>query len=85
MNLGKKEFAEIISKLAVLATQNDEIKADLREHIRRTTNLEGRTESIEKHVHMVQGILKFLAFTGAGLVGLSTIGGVIVSYWLTKG
>ncbi len=74
-----------MASLAKLETQNIEIKSDLKEHIRRTSNLEGRTESIEMHVHQVQGIFKFLAWTAGLLTLVATIGGVLVSYWTAKG
>jgi hypothetical protein len=84
MELGKKEFAEIMAKLAVLEVKLDDNAADLKEHIRRTANLEGRTESIEAHVHQVQGAFKLIAWVGGILTVLATVGGVLVSHWTTK-
>jgi hypothetical protein len=80
-----KDVADIKTTLAEIKLGNKEIKEDLKEHIRRTSNLEGRTESIEKHVHQVQAIFKFLAWTGGVLTLVVAIGGVLVSYWTTKG
>jgi hypothetical protein len=83
MWLGRKEFTEIMTALTELKVESREIKADLKEHIRRTANLEGRTESIEVHVHQVRGIFKFLAMVGGTLTVLGAIGGVLVSFWTT--
>lgn len=85
MWLGRKEFTEIMTALTELKVESKEIKSDLKEHIRRTANLEGRTESIEIHVHQVRGIFRFLAWTGGVITLLATVGGVLVSYWTTKG
>lgn len=36
----------------------------LDEHVRRSTNLEDRVEPLEKHMHMVQGVIKLLGLLG---------------------
>ena len=45
---------------STLAAQHEALK----DHIRRTNLLEEKVEPIEKHVHMVNGVSKFLAFVG---------------------
>lgn len=47
---------------------------DLQEHMRRTNLLEAQIKPIEKHVHMMQGAMKFL---GAVAVVVGIIEGIL--------
>lgn len=60
-----KDMVEVKTSLA-------RIEENLKEHMRRTFNLEGRAESIEKHIHMVQGVGAFIGLLAliASIVGV---------------
>lgn len=63
-----KDMMEVKTSLA-------RIEENLKEHMRRTHNLEGRAESIEKHVHMVQGVFGFLGI----LALIATVGAFVAT------
>lgn len=76
-----KDVSDIKASLSRLEAHQVEIKEDLKDHIKRTANLEGRTESIEAHVHMVQGVMKFMAFLSIVAAIVGTIVSVYFSFF----
>ena len=65
-----REFTEIKSSLA-------RIEENLKEHMRRTAIQEGKMESVEKHVHAVQGAGVFIGI----LALVTTIVGAVFAYF----
>lgn len=51
---------EVFHVLTQLREAIARIEVNLAEHMRRTAIQEGKMESVEKHVHMVQGVIKFI-------------------------
>ena len=62
----KDELVSEITDIKVIMAKNT---ASLEEHIKRTNILEEKIRPIEKHVIMIQGVIKFLLF----LSGLAAI------------
>lgn len=55
---------KISDKMASMDTTLAKQSVILEEHVRRTNLLEEKIEPIEKHVHMVHGVLKFIGIIG---------------------
>lgn len=75
------EIAAVRETLGRLEANQVAVKEDLKEHIRRTANLEGRAETIEKYIHQDRAIKMFLTKTIGILALAATIAGAIIAYF----
>lgn len=57
-------YAEQKAVLAAMAVDVQENKEDLKEHMRRTSNVEQRVSPLERHVAMWSGVGKAVAILG---------------------
>jgi archaellum component FlaC len=72
----EKRFDKLEEKMDIVSDKLDVVdkhlavyNEQLKEHIRRTEILEANVEPVKRHVSMVNGVFRFLAYL-AGLVGL---------------
>jgi hypothetical protein len=56
----EEKIDKIVDKITDIDVTLGKQSVILEEHVRRTNLLENKLEPIEKHVHMIQGALKFL-------------------------
>jgi hypothetical protein len=63
----KDELRQMRNEIKVLSVHMERYNTLLEEHIKRTTQLEGRVKPIEDHVHMVAAVTKVVAVGGAAI------------------
>ena len=76
-----KDVSDIKQTVARIETLQAEMKEDLKEHIKRTAQNEGRIESLEENAHQIHGAVKLIAYLAAAVGVIGTLVTIYISFF----